>query len=205
MDRPDAAPAPAAPGEPRTLTDLLERVRGATVGEATGIGDILAHVGEGSFAPAILLPALLMVSPLSGMPGSPTVSAAVILLIALQWLWGRDHLWLPGVLMRRHIGSARVRRALDWLAGPARFVDRHTHRRLGLMAQGPARRPTILVICVIVVGWPMLELVPFVTSLGAFAVSLLAAGLMLRDGLYVLAGHAFVALLAASIWAALAA
>lgn len=185
--------------EPQNLIDLLAKVRDATDGETTGLREIIRHIGERSFAPALLVPALLLVSPLSGIPGTPTIGAAVILMISIQWLTGRDHLWLPDILMRREVASHRMQKALDWLEKPARFVDRHSDKRLSGLVRGPMRYLTIFVICAIVVTWPFLELLPMVTSVGAFAVSLFTIGLMLRDGIYVVAGYAFIGVLVAVI------
>ncbi|WP_238366009.1 exopolysaccharide biosynthesis protein [Mesobacterium pallidum] len=189
-----------AAADPTSLKDLLERVRSASEGERTGLREIIQHVGERSFAPALLVPALLLVSPLSGIPGTPTIGAAIILMISLQWLAGRDHLWLPDVLMRREIASKHMQKALDWLDRPARFVDRHSGKRLRALVHGPSRYLSILVICLIVITWPFLELLPMVTSTGAFAVSLLTIGLMLRDGVYVVAGYAFIGVLGGVIY-----
>ena len=55
---------------------------------------------------------------------------------------------------------------------------------------------TKLLILLIALTWPLLELLPMVTSVGAMAVSLLAFGLMVRDGLWLVAGYATLAAMA---------
>lgn len=185
--------------EHHTLTDIIDALDAVATGEWVSVGDILHRIGERSFAPALLVPALILVSPLSGIPGLPTVGSFIVILIALQALMGRHAVWLPGFLMRRSIGTARFRSALGWLRRPLAWVDRHSANRMWFANTRPLRMLTLIVIVVIAAMWPMLEFLPLVTSIGAFAVSLLAVGLLTRDGLYVIAGYVFVGVLAAAL------
>ncbi len=180
-------------GEARSLGEVLDAVRRAGNGEALLVQDILHEIGERSFATALLVPALLLVSPLSGIPGVPTFGAMIVILIAGQWVLRRRHLWLPGFILRRSVATAKMHTALDWFDRPARFVDRHSHPRLRLLTSGPFRLVAIGSIVLIAALWPPLEILPMFTSVGAFAVALLSFGLMTRDGLYVVAGYGVLA------------
>lgn len=183
----------------KTLSGILAAIRHAATHDTVSVGDILAEIGDQSFGPALLLPALILVSPLSGIPGLPTIGAAIVILIAVQSLAGRRHLWLPAVLMRRQVSSARMRKALSYIDSPAAWVDRHSTGRLALLSTPPFRTASLLIIVGIAATWPLLELLPLVTSIGAFAVSLLSIGLLTRDGIYVFAGYTFVGLTAMAI------
>lgn len=183
--------------EAQSLTSVLTALRRAARGDDLSVGDMLTEIGERSFATALLVPALILVSPISGIPGSPTIGAVVVVLIVAQWIAGRDHLWLPGFVMRRRVSSARMQRALAWFDGPAALLDRHTMPRLVFLTTGPLTIVPLLTVLVIAATWPLLELLPFVTSIGAFAVSLFAFGLMTRDGVYVVVGYGVVGTLAA--------
>jgi hypothetical protein len=182
----------AAP-ETGSLTSVLAALRRAAREDDLSVQDMLAEIGDRSFATALLVPALILVSPVSGIPGAPTLGAIVVILIVGQWIAGRDHLWLPGFVVRRRVSSVRFRAALAWFDGPAAFLDRHTVPRLTLLTTGPLALLPLLAVVVIAATWPLLELLPFVTTVGAFAVSLFAFGLMTRDGAYVVAGFAFLA------------
>ncbi len=92
----------------------------------------------------------------------------------------------------------RLRSAVAWLRRPAAWFDRHSHTRWPILTT-PPMRVVATVTCVIVsLFWPILELLPFVTSFGAGAVSLLAFGLLTRDGLYVLLGYLVIGALVAT-------
>lgn len=186
-------------GEATSLTDVVDAIRRAGDGETLSVEDILHEIGDRSFATALLVPALLLVSPISGIPGSPTVGAIIVILIASQWILRRKHLWLPGFIMRRTVAAEKMHKALAWLERPAAFVDRHTRPRLRMLTSGPFRTVTLAAVLVIAAAWPLLEILPLVTSVGAFAVALLSFGLMTRDGLYVVAGYTFVGIAVAII------
>jgi hypothetical protein len=174
------------------MGDLLDAMEPDDGDLYVSVRDVLERIGDRSFSPAILVPALILVSPVSGIPGTPTLGACIIILIAMQGVLGRGHLWLPEVLMRRAVSSSRMQSAVDFLEKPARWLDRISHDRLKVFAQGPMRRIALFVIAIVAMGWPFLELLPMVTSIGATCVSLIAFGLMVRDGAFILLGYAMI-------------
>lgn len=180
---------------PESLGELLQAMAPAPEDSHVSLGAVLGRFGDRSFAPAILVPALILVSPISGIPGTPTVGALVVVLIALQALIGRKFLRLPGFLMRRKIRAGQMVKALRWLARPAAWIDRHSLGRLHMLTAPPLSLIAYAVVLLIALSWPLLELLPFITSFGAGAVSLIALGLMTRDGAYLIAGYAVAGLL----------
>lgn len=185
------------------LQTLLARLRGAAEGSEVSVQDLVESTGENSFATLLFVVALIMVTPLSGIPTAPTIGAVIIALIVGQWALGRDHLWLPGWIARREVSSKKFCKGLEWARKPAAFIDRHTRSRLTPLARRPLKVIPLAAILLIVATWPFLEILPFFTTLCAVAVALLAFGLMVKDGLYILAGFAYVAavgLIGGSYW-----
>jgi hypothetical protein len=175
---------------PQSLGELMVAMQPKPGDTHVSVGDILSRIGDRSFAPAILVIGLILVSPISGIPGTPTLGALIVLICAVQGILGRGHLWLPAVLMRRRIKAERMAKGITWLARPAAWIDRHSHGRFAFLTATPFAQLAFGVITLIALTWPFLELLPFVTSFGAGAVSLIAFGLMTRDGAYVIAGYA---------------
>ncbi|SLN58315.1 Exopolysaccharide synthesis, ExoD [Roseivivax jejudonensis] len=194
----------AGGGAPVTsLGELLARIRPEPGDKTVSVQEILEKIGDRSFPAAILVPALILISPVSGIPGTPTIGALVIVTITVQALARRDHLWLPGFLRRRRIGAERLRQGLDFLKKPAAWVDRHSRNRWRMLSRFPFSTGALVAILLTAMTWPALELLPFFTSFGATAVSLFAIGLMIRDGLYIIAGYVTVAgvlAVATAIW-----
>ncbi|WP_299673063.1 exopolysaccharide biosynthesis protein [uncultured Roseobacter sp.] len=170
------------------LTTLLDAVDRAAEDDTVELRDVLAEIGDRTITPVILVVALLLVSPLSGVPGVPTICAAVIIMLSLQGLAGR-RLWLPRWMMRAEVKGHRLQQAVKWLRRPADWIDRNSHPRLQYLTRGPMRLLILAQCAVIPLGWPALELLPGVTSLAAATVGLFAFGLFARDGYFVIAGY----------------
>jgi hypothetical protein len=176
---------------PQTLGALLEALQPQASDTQVSVRDIVTRIGARSFPAVILVPAVLLVSPLSGIPTTPTLAAIIVLMIGIQALIGRGHLWLPDVIMRRAVGRESMCKALNWLRKPAAWLDRYTrHGRLGVLTSAVMRWVTYGAVVALALSWPFLELLPFVTSFSAGAMALMMFGLMTRDGLYVAAGYA---------------
>ena len=63
-----------------TLAYLLDSMERAAEKETVSINDVLHEIGDRSITPLILIVALLLVSPLSGIPGVSTLAAVTIIL-----------------------------------------------------------------------------------------------------------------------------
>ncbi|WP_407494167.1 exopolysaccharide biosynthesis protein [Pseudooceanicola sp. MF1-13] len=187
-------PDSANSSEIRSLNDILDALQDAERGDCVSVRDILNEVGSRSFAPTILVPALILVSPLSGIFGLPTIGAIFIFLITIQKLAGRRHVWLPEFLKRREVKSDKLDRAIGWLRKPCAWIDARTHKRLTYFVSRPANIVTLLTIIGITLIIPFLEVLPMVTSVFAGAISLFAIGLLARDGLFTMLGYVQVGL-----------
>lgn len=183
-----------------TLTHLLDTVEEAAQGETVSVQDVLDHIGDRSIMPVVLAISLILVSPLSGIPGLSTVAAIIIVLVMGQALMRRDHLWLPQTLSKREIKAERLETAVNWLRKPSAWVDKHSHPRLRILTSGPLRWLTLALCLVLPMVWPFLEFLPFVTSIGACALALMTFGLLTRDGIYVLCGYVMICCLGGTVY-----
>ncbi|WP_109465484.1 exopolysaccharide biosynthesis protein [Albibacillus kandeliae] len=177
---------------PRSLTELLDILEEAPDGKKVTVAEMLRHIGDRSFTPLILAISVIVVSPISGIPTVPTFSALLLLTIGVQGLARRDHLWLPGFLMRRQIPAERLHGAINWLRKPCAWIDRHSRPRLRILTEGAPRVFAFAVCTFLPLVWPPLELLPMFTSVGAFAIALIAFGLLTHDGLYTLLGYSVI-------------
>ena len=102
--------------EPESVEEVIgELDELASKSDAVRIRDVLDDFGGRSFGPFLLLPALLEITPIGGIPGVPSFLAAIIALIAMQMLIGKDHVWLPGFVERRAIESKKLHKAVTKL------------------------------------------------------------------------------------------
>jgi hypothetical protein len=136
----------------------------------------------------LLLPALILVTPLSGIPGLSSLGGLTIALVALQMLLGRSNIWLPDFILRRHLPTARLEWSLDRLDRFAAFIDRRSVARAEWLLAFPGRE-LVLTSCLLCgLAMPFLEVVPFSATSLAVVVSILASALLVRDGLLVAFG-----------------
>lgn len=173
--------------EPENLQALIANLRQAgDADQPVKIESMLQATGERSVGALLLVPGLLVLSPLSGIPGLPSVFAVMVILIAGQLLIGRRHFWLPQWLLQRTASRSKYDRALSFLKRPAAFVDRLLRPRLTFLAQGLAIRGHALLCILIAATMPPLEIIPFGNTLAGAALSVLGVGMMARDGLMIL-------------------
>lgn len=183
------------------IEDLLDQVQGAAAEDRTSLREVVDALGAGSFIPNLMVPALAVVSPLSGVPLFSSLCGITIALVSAQMLARRERIWLPSKLLDKTLDSGKLTGALDKMKRPARWLDRITRERLSMLV----RRPIIWLVqlaCLLCgLAMPFLELVPFTSSILGATVSLFAFGMLARDGLFVLAGFlALAGLGSGAIW-----
>ena len=172
---------------PHSIGDILDQLEGlADEQDRVSLGDALEAFGNRSYGPFLLVPALIEMSPIGGIPGLPTVLAAVIVLFAAQIVWGRQHLWLPGILRRRSAKAETVRKATDKLRGFARWADQWFHGRLPALAGGVFVRVAAGASIALALTVPPLELLPFASTAPMAAIAAFGLALLVRDGLLML-------------------
>jgi hypothetical protein len=172
--------------QPEDLEDVLDQLEDAGEGEKVSVSDIVEEIGGDAFGPLLLVPALFLVTPASGVPGMPSIGSLIISLIAVQIVLGRDTLWLPGFLRRRQMKKARLDKALSWLRKPAGWIDKVSSERLAFLTQRPWIVLPAGLSALMVLLAPAFETVPFSVSIAAGAVALFALGMVARDGIMVL-------------------
>lgn len=183
---------------PRNLGDLLQRIaQVASDRDDVYLATIMEALGTRSFGPVLLLIGVILVSPLSGLPGVPTTMGIGLALISLQLVMGREAFWLPRWLLDRHVSSGRLQSALQWLDRPARFIDWWLRPRLSMLASDHGA-VFIAVICLLLaLAMPVMELVPFSATAAGLAVVAFGLALVAIDGLFVLLGVSYLLAVAA--------
>lgn len=198
LDAPPPPEEPPAIDPDHPLRATLDRlIRLGETGDVS-VALVVGSFGGAGLATALMIPALVVVSPLSGIPLLPSICGLTIALIALQMLMGRDHLWLPQFLSRRSMKGARLAKTLMKMRKTADWLDGHSAARLPSLTKAPLNVIPKAACMLSGLIMPLLELLPFSSSFLGIAVTLSAIGFMARDGLYVLVAAVFV-LCAASV------
>lgn len=173
--------------EPHSVGDVVEGLEELADGEdKVSFGDMLDKFGSRSFAPVIMVLALLEVTPLGAIPGVPTLLAACIFLIAVQMLVGRDHIWVPGWIENRSVSGKKLKSATEKLDGTAEKLDGISGSRLEFLTRGPAIQAAALVIMILCLFVAPLEVLPWASMGPMVAIAIISLAIMARDGLAML-------------------
>lgn len=178
----------SAGGVPLAAVDIVNETEHALDGERVSVDDVVNQLGKASYTPLLVVPGLLLASPLSGVPGFSAACGVLIAAVSVQQMMRRPGLWLPRWLRRANLPTGRVHKGVMWLRTPARWLDRVTKRRLQWLTYPPfsIMPQGLCLICGLVM--PALEFIPFTSSMLGLVVAVVATGMFMADGLLVLLG-----------------
>ena len=178
------SPTPEAPSVSRELERWLESDVEKT------LGSLVELFEEKSFA--ILFVVLLGVSALPLPTGGAThVFEIIAILLALQLIAGREHIWLPERWRKLELAGPRQRRFVTGLMKFIRWLERFSRPRLTFLFDH--RLSNIVFGLLVIAGCAGAFLAPPFTGLDtlpALGVVLLSLGVLLEDFLLVLLGVA---------------
>lgn len=182
----DSSPSDDQQDDERAVERIVNDIDRLSSRDRISVRDVVEEFGQATFVPLLMVPALLVVSPLSGIPLFSSLCGLMIALIASQMLIGRERLWLPNFLLRQEIKGDRAHGAMGRIRKFASFLDRHGHQRLSFLVRPPLNKlvQTMTMLCGL--AMPFLELLPFSSSILGTAVVLFSVGFLTRDGIYVL-------------------
>lgn len=173
----------------KDLSDILNTLQDLSEDNGdVSVGDVVESLGTRSIGPLITLPALLVLTPLGGIPSVPTLMAVIVALFAVQIVMQRNHLWLPDALERRSVSSDRVRKSVEKIRPAARWIDRHFGNRLKSLVEQPAPAIAACIVLLLSALVPPSEVIPFAAMVPMGAIALLGFALTLEDGLLMLLG-----------------
>lgn len=180
------------------LSGLLDTMsEAASDKEKICVKDILEALGSRSLGPLLTLAGIITVMPVIGdIPGVPVLVGSLVLLVSVQLLIGREHPWLPKLLLNRAVSHDKFVKILDMSRKPARFVDRLTNVRMRKFIEGGGQYLIACVCIAIACLTPVMEFVPFSANFAGLALFAFGMALIARDGLLALFALVTVSLLA---------
>jgi hypothetical protein len=141
----------------------------------------------------VLLLALPFITPIP-LPGLSTPFGLAILLIALRLSLGQRP-WLPMKLQRKELPPGFFAKVFAVAERVLRFLEKFLQPRLTFLTDTPLLVQLHALLMLTAALALLLPLpIPFTNSFPAWAILLLAAGLLERDGLFILAAYVIFAL-----------
>lgn len=173
------------------FVELIADLASSAGPDGLTLGEVRDRLDERAFGLLILILAIPCLVP--ALYGVPQIIGVPILILAFQLLVGRKEPWLPDAILNRRINKAWLERMSDFASKRMGWVERLSRPRLRAFSSGFGDQFAgfWMILATLTIVLPMTNTVPSV------ALALLSAGLLQRDGLFVLAGAAI-----SAAWAA---
>lgn len=179
-------PVPGA--KPRKLSEELADLRTSAGERAVTLREVLYTLGGRSYLLLVILLALPFITPIP-LPGLSTPFGLAIALIALRLSLGQRPL-LPKNLQRKELPAGFMGKLFSVAEKVLRFFEKFLRPRITFLTDTPLLvqlHAVLMLLAAVVLLLPIP--IPFTNSFPAWAILLLAAGLLERDGLFILAGY----------------
>jgi len=173
---------------PRKLSVELADLRTLSSEGSVTLREVIGTLGGRAYLLLMLLLALPFLTPLP-LPGLSTPFGLAIALIALRLSLGQRP-WLPEKLLGKVLPRGFFGRVFGFAEKLLRFLEKFLRPRLTVLTDTPLLRQLHAVLMFVAAVALLLPLpIPFTNSFPAWAILLVAAGLLERDGVFVLAGY----------------
>ncbi|WP_299031379.1 exopolysaccharide biosynthesis protein [uncultured Sulfitobacter sp.] len=183
-----------------SLMSILKRIENARGDEQITIGEIVNLIGQVSFAPLLIVPAIALVTPLSGIPLFSATMGIIIFLVSSQMVLRREYLWLPQWVLRIRANRRYVKTAFEKMHPLVKWLDRRTETRLTVLTHKPLVFVPQLLCVLSGLVLPLMEFIPFSSSMVGLSVALLGIGILARDGAVVFLALVPYALVGGLVW-----
>lgn len=183
--RRDNPPGPPRRDEPASAA--LARLAEEWPTERVSLGGLIDALEDRAYAILILVLAVPNIVP-NPVPGLSGVMGVPLALICLQMALGRTQPWLPGFIARRSVSREGFRRVMARALPRVRWLERLLRPRLPVLSTWAAERVVgaVCILLAILLALP----IPFGNTPTALALTVLALGLVERDGAFVAGGLA---------------
>src|SRR5690606_2515855 len=182
------------------LSEVLDQLEDSAQGESIAVEEVLEKLGHSSFASLILVFSLISTSAASAIPGITAVVAAIVFILVLQMIVGRDSVWLPGFITRRKMSTEKLCKGIRWLRKPVRFLEQFLKPRLTFLFHRPWLWLPLILILGLTLLMPFMEVIPTSGSIASAVIALFAAGLLTRDGALAVVSLILLHALPAAAW-----
>lgn len=186
--------------EPGGLSDVFDELsynlNRESALDGVKLGVLMSAVGRRSYGPLFLIVGLLAISPATVLPGMTSLTALVILLIALQMALGFKRPWLPKAMLDIRVSRDALFSFLDRARPVVDRLDGALLRPRWTFLAEPfgVNLVALCIMAVALVTFP-LSLVPFAPLAPGLAVVLFGLGMTARDGLWLAVGIGLTALI----------
>jgi hypothetical protein len=182
----------SAVGDDLALSQLLRLLADDTTRERIAVGDLMQALGDRAIGALLFIFAFPNILPVP--PGTSSVLGAPLVFLAAQLTFGMRP-WLPGFISRRSMSRSDFHKMVQHVVPWLERAEKLLRPRISVLTFPPFEY-IVGLICLLLATVLVLP-IPLGNMLPALAISLMALGLIERDGYAIVAG--LVAALAAAV------
>lgn len=170
---------------PRAISEVLLDLQETLPAEKVCTFDLLEALHERGFGFLLFIFALPAALPLPGLGINLIIALPLVFLTAQQAL-GRHTIWIPEKMKYKSISRAQFESILNKALPLIRKVEFLLRPRLGFITHGVFSN--LIGICGLVMALSVTVPLPLTNTVPSMGIALMAVGVIMRDGLAVLAG-----------------
>lgn len=179
--------------------DKLEDAESQNGDSKVSVGDILESLKHKGFGAFFIAPAIITILPTGAIPGVPAVCGILLLLIAVQIVFGREHPWIPRKIKNIKFSRKKYKNAIAKAKPYIEKIDKYIHPRLELLTKGVMKQISAVVSIALSIAIITVGFIPMAPALFGSAILWIGIGFSARDGALILLGYIQTALLCAVI------
>ncbi len=164
------------------ISELLEGIVANHSKPNISIDDLLKAFGQRATDPLLFITALVLLSPIGGLPGATMVFGSFIVLLAGQSLFV-DTPWMPQWLRKRKAPTTKAKRWIKKALPVLKKSERMMRARFTLITTGRWKHVSTVLILLLGVSTYVLGLIPGGLILPALAIGFLSMARLHNDGL----------------------
>lgn len=171
--------------QPRAISEVLTDLKARLPAERVSTFDLLEALHERGFGFLLFIFALPAAIPLPGL-GVNVIIALPLLFLTVQQTMGRRRVWIPEKIKHKSIKRERFESMIDAALPLIKKVEILIRPRLGIITYGIFGN--IIGLCGLIMALSICVPLPLTNTVPAMGIALMALGVIMRDGLAVVAG-----------------
>jgi hypothetical protein len=169
----------------RTLSQVLLDLQASLPAEKVCTFDIIERLHERGIGFLLFIFALPAALPLPGL-GINLIIALPLLLLTAQQAMGRRAVWVPEKMKYKYISRARFEGMVSGALPFLKFIEKLVKPRLEFITQGVFSH--LIGVFGVIMTLAICVPLPLTNTVPAFGIAMMAVGVIMRDGLAVIAG-----------------
>jgi hypothetical protein len=169
----------------RTLSQVLLDLQASLPAEKVCTFDIIERLHERGIGFLLFIFALPAALPLPGL-GINLIIALPLLLLTAQQAMGRRAVWVPEKMKYKSISRARFEGMVSGALPFLKFIEKLVKPRLEFITQGVFSH--LIGVFGVIMTLAICVPLPLTNTVPAFGIAMMAVGVIMRDGLAVIAG-----------------